>query len=70
MASIVIRDLTENTDLDQEAMAAIIGGARVRGRPVNLGRMLAAGTRIVDYPAGVKRSQSAGANAPAKRQPK
>jgi hypothetical protein len=51
--------LTENTSLDQEAMAAIIGGARARGRPANLGRLLARSTRIVDYPAGVNRSQFA-----------
>ena len=30
MASIVIKDLTENTELDRQAMLAIAGGARLR----------------------------------------
>lgn len=33
MATIVIRDLPENTALDREAMRAISGGARLGGRP-------------------------------------
>lgn len=33
MATIVIKDLPENTDLDREAMQAITGGARLRGSP-------------------------------------
>lgn len=32
MATIVIRDLSENTALDREAMRAISGGARLGGR--------------------------------------
>ena len=32
MATIVIKDLPENTDLDRQAMQAITGGARWRGR--------------------------------------
>ena len=32
MATIVIRDLPENTALDREAMRAISGGARLGGR--------------------------------------
>jgi hypothetical protein len=32
MATIVIKDLPENFDLDREAMQAITGGARLRGR--------------------------------------
>lgn len=31
MATIVIKDLPENTDLDRQAMQAITGGARLRG---------------------------------------
>lgn len=34
MATIVIKDLPENMDLDREAMQAITGGARLRGSPV------------------------------------
>lgn len=33
MATIVIKDLPENTDLDREAMQAITGGARLRASP-------------------------------------
>ncbi|NMG53996.1 hypothetical protein [Aromatoleum aromaticum] len=33
MATIVIKDLPENTALDREAMRAISGGARLGGRP-------------------------------------
>jgi hypothetical protein len=52
MATIVIKDLTENIDLDRQAMASIIGGARTRGRFIP--RRTAAGstTRIVNYPRG------------------
>lgn len=31
MATIVIKDLPENMDLDRQAMQAITGGARLRG---------------------------------------
>ena len=30
MASIVVKDLTENTELDRQAMLAIAGGSRLR----------------------------------------
>ncbi|MEO7497759.1 MAG: hypothetical protein ABIT83_09920 [Massilia sp.] len=36
MARIVIRDLTESTELDRQAMRAISGGSRLRaGAPLN-----------------------------------
>jgi hypothetical protein len=59
MASIVIRDLTENTSLDHDAMAAIVGGARLRGRPANVGPAFTRGARIVEFPSGVQRSRTA-----------
>ncbi|WP_332671318.1 hypothetical protein [Aromatoleum sp.] len=31
MATIVIKDLPENIDLDREAMRTVVGGARLRG---------------------------------------
>jgi hypothetical protein len=40
MATIVIKDLAESIDLDRQAMHAITGGARVRGRPSVLGRTI------------------------------
>jgi hypothetical protein len=57
MATIVIKDLSENIDLDRQAMVAITGGARTRGRQSYAGRQLAGrpalgNTRIVDFPVG------------------
>jgi hypothetical protein len=51
MATIVIKDLTENIDLDRQAMASIIGGARTRGRFIPR-RTAASTTRIVNFPRG------------------
>lgn len=51
MATIVIKDLSENINLDRQAMTSIIGGARARGRYIP-SRTAAAGTRIVNYPRG------------------
>ncbi|NMG77464.1 hypothetical protein [Aromatoleum diolicum] len=50
MATIVIKDLPENMDLDRQAMLAITGGARLRGRPAAAVRALARGDRSVDQP--------------------
>lgn len=36
MPTIVIKDLLESIDLDRQAMAAITGGARLRGRQPGL----------------------------------
>jgi hypothetical protein len=54
MATIVIKDLPDNTDLDREAMIAITGGARTRGRPDIALRTTAIfrSTRIVPVPVG------------------
>ena len=43
MATIVIKDLPENFDLDREAMQAITGGARLRGRSGVQARAVARG---------------------------
>ena len=45
MATIVIKDLPENFDLDREAMQAITGGARLRGRSGVQARAVARGNR-------------------------
>lgn len=49
MATIVIKDLPENVDLDREAMRAVVGGARLRGaspsRPTRAARPAAASVR-------------------------
>lgn len=38
MATLVIKDLPENVELDREAMLAVVGGARTRGQPALAGR--------------------------------
>lgn len=62
MATIVIKDLPDNIDLDREAMAAITGGARTRGRPgVALrGTAIFRSTRIAPLPAGFSSSPVGG----------
>lgn len=56
MSIVTIEDLPESVDLDRQAMLAISGGARTRGRPALPGRTLFRSARIVDrivdYPAG------------------
>ena len=47
MATIVIKDLAESLDLDRQAMHAITGGARVRGRPFAIGRTIFRSTGII-----------------------
>ena len=49
MANIVIKDLSENIDLDRKAMQSIAGGARLRLRA----RAQARAPRIVDFKTGV-----------------
>ncbi|REE91760.1 hypothetical protein [Cupriavidus plantarum] len=53
MAVIVIRDLSENTDLDREAMSAIMGGARAAGSPRWQSSRHAHLTRLIQYPRGI-----------------
>jgi hypothetical protein len=55
MATITIRDLSENTDLDRKAMQSISGGARARSRAGSLrpaGVGPARPQRIVDFRTG------------------
>lgn len=53
MAHITIKDLSENVDLDRQAMQSIAGGSRWRGQAGNVGRVPARGERIVDFKTGV-----------------
>lgn len=53
MATIVIKDLPESVDLDRQAMLAIAGGARFRGRAGKAERPALHGTRLFVYPAGL-----------------
>jgi hypothetical protein len=55
MATITIKDLSENTDLDRKAMQAISGGSRIRSQAGSLrpaGADPARPQRIVDFRTG------------------
>ena len=52
MAKLIVKDLVESVELDRDAMAAIIGGARVGAHSSVAAPMVPASTRIVDYPPG------------------
>ena len=53
MATLKIKDLSDSTELDREAMRAIVGGAR-GGQPWQAIVEVFKDRRIVDYPPGVK----------------
>jgi hypothetical protein len=56
MATIVIRDLSENADLDRKAMRAITGGSRLRSGPGGLAQQLQQRAKgIVDFGAATAR---------------
>lgn len=73
MATISIKDLPESVDLDRQAMLAISGGARVRGRSAPVARSLVRSTRIIDYPAGfgssLRRPAATAGKPPGRNQP-
>jgi hypothetical protein len=52
MATIVIKDLPENVDLDREAMLAIVGGARLQGGHHFRARRMSGGARVVTFASG------------------
>jgi hypothetical protein len=52
MATIVITDLLESTELDRQASQAIIGGSRFRGRSAVVGRPAQQRVRLFDLAAG------------------
>jgi RecB family exonuclease len=52
MAHITIKDLSENVELDRQAMQSIAGGSRWRGQAGAIGRTPARGQRIVDFKTG------------------
>jgi hypothetical protein len=54
MATLHIKDLSESTELDREAMRAIVGGARGGSQPWQAITEVFKDRRIVDYPPGVK----------------
>ena len=52
MATIVIKDLRESTELDRQAMLTIAGGARFRGRTVVVVRPAHQRVQLFDLSAG------------------
>jgi hypothetical protein len=54
MTTIKIKDLSDSTELDREAMRAIVGGARGGSQPWQAIADVFKDRRIVDYPAGFK----------------
>lgn len=62
MAILVIKDLPESVDLDRQAMVAIAGGRRARGRQTLLGGTIFRRARILNYPIGFTCNRLAGVN--------
>ena len=54
MATLNIKDLSDSTELDREAMRAIVGGARNGSQPWQAIVEVFKGRRLVEYPPGVK----------------
>ncbi|MFM0737937.1 hypothetical protein PQQ51_11900 [Paraburkholderia xenovorans] len=52
MAKLVIQDLSDSVELDHQAMAAIVGGARIGARTSTALQPLAGAPRVVEYPPG------------------
>jgi hypothetical protein len=63
MATISIRDLSENVDLDRKAMRDISGGARFRATAGVPRAVPLRGTRIVDFRTGAAGNGQAGGSA-------
>lgn len=57
MATIAIKDLPDSVELDRQAMAAIVGGARSGARYGSLLQPASGPTRLVDYPQGFPSSR-------------
>lgn len=51
MAKLVIKDLTDSVELDRQAMAAIVGGARIGAHAASVAVQVVPGSaRVVEYP--------------------
>jgi hypothetical protein len=53
MATLAIKDLPDSVDLDRQAMAAIVGGARSSARYGSLLQPASGPARLFDYPQGL-----------------
>ncbi|CAE6741522.1 hypothetical protein [Paraburkholderia haematera] len=70
MAKLVIKDLTESVELDRQAMAAIVGGARIGARASVAVQTVPASARVVEYPPGFPAAHQAIADVPAAAVPR
>ncbi|SIT35826.1 conserved hypothetical protein [Paraburkholderia ribeironis] len=52
MAKLIIKDLADSVELDRQAMAAVVGGARVGARSSMAAPLVPTTQRVVDYPPG------------------
>ena len=52
MPKLIIKDLTDSVELDRQAMAAIVGGARVGVRSSMAAPLVPVAARVVEYPPG------------------
>jgi hypothetical protein len=59
MTTLAIKDLPESVELDRQAMAAIVGGARSGARYGSLLQPATGPARVVDYPQGVSSGRGA-----------
>lgn len=67
MAKISIKDLPDSVELDRQAMAAIIGGARSGARFGVVAQPVVSAARVVDYPPGFPGARQPIAEAIARR---
>jgi hypothetical protein len=70
MTKLIIKDLADSVELDRQAMAAIIGGARVGARSSMAAPLVPVSARVVEYPPGFPAAHRSIAEAamPRKRQ--
>lgn len=52
MTKLIIKDLSDSVELDRQAMAAIVGGARIGARLNVAAPLVPASARVVEYPPG------------------
>ncbi|MFM0341665.1 hypothetical protein [Paraburkholderia fungorum] len=67
MAKLVIKDLSDSVELDRQAMAAIVGGARIGARASVTAQPAPGSPRVVEYPPGFPGAHQAIADAAARR---
>lgn len=69
MTRLIIRDLTASVELDRQAMAAIVGGARIGARLNAAVPLVPASARVVEYPPGFPKAHQTIATAATQRKP-